>query len=261
MASSVEECLAKLKQRKRILKASLTRSENFFKDINSSDVDIDEIELRISKAEETWKSLSEVQMEIGLLDDNASDDELDKELEGYENKFLHLKLIATKLIKSHIGVAISEDRLDQVGQGVSDNSQRNTRNNNNNFVRLPKIELPTFSGLYKDWYAFFDVFNSLIHSNGLLNDVQRFHYLKSALKGEAAETISSLEISGLNYENAWTRLQERYDNQRLIIQTHIKAIFDLPIVRKENGTAIRQVLDGVLKHTRALQALKRPTQQ
>lgn len=45
------------------------------------------------------------------------------------------------------------------------------------------------------------------------------------------------------------------------MQNHIKAIFDLPEIRKENGAAIRNVLDGVLKHTRALQALKRSTSQ
>ncbi|XP_024874745.1 uncharacterized protein LOC112456446 [Temnothorax curvispinosus] len=80
-------------------------------------------------------------------------------------------------------------------------------------------------------------------------------------KSEAAESIASLEISGINYVNAWARLQESYDNKRLIVQNHINAIFDLPAARKENGTAIRQILNGVLKHTRALQALKRPTDQ
>ena len=80
------------------------------------------------------------------------------------------------------------------------------------------------------------VFNSLIHSNSALNDVQRFHYLKSALKDKAAENVASLKISGINYANAWARLKERYNNQRLIIQTHIKAIFDLSVAKKENST-------------------------
>lgn len=42
--------------------------------------------------------------------------------------------------------------------------------------------------------------------------------------------MSSLEISGNNYVGVWARLRECYDNKRLIIQNHIKAIFDLPIV-------------------------------
>lgn len=128
-------------------------------------------------------------------------------------------------------------------------------------VKLPRIELPTFNGKYEEWHAFFDLFNSLIHSNRDISDTQKFHYLRSSLKGDAAEIVSSLEISGANYADAWTRLKERYDNKRLIVQNHIRAIFDLPTIKRENGAAIRQILDGVLKHTRALRALKRPTDQ
>lgn len=81
------------------------------------------------------------------------------------------------------------------------------------------------------------------------------------MKGEAAEIVSSLEISGANYVDAWLRLKERYDNKRLIMQNHIKAIFELAAVKKEEGIAIRQLLDGLLKHTRALRALDRLTEQ
>lgn len=32
-------------------------------------------------------------------------------------------------------------------------------------VKLPKIELPTFNSKYEELHVFFDLFNSLIHSN------------------------------------------------------------------------------------------------
>lgn len=88
----------------------------------------------------------------------------------------------------------------------------------NSQVKLPRIELPTFNGKYEDWHSFFDMFNSLIHSNREISDTQKFHYLRSSLKGDAAEIVSSLEISGSNYADAWTRLKERYDSKRLIVQ-------------------------------------------
>lgn len=125
-------------------------------------------------------------------------------------------------------------------------------------IRLPKIDLPTFSGVYEEWHSFFGIFDSLIHSNNSLNEVQKFHYLKAALKGEAAEAIESLEITGANYRDAWYRLKERYDNERVAVQKHIEAIFELPALRKESGSDLRNLLDGILKHTRALTALKRP---
>lgn len=51
----------------------------------------------------------------------------------------------------------------------------------------------------------------------------------------------------------------RYDNKRLIMQKHIKAIFDLPPIPKENHTTLRHVVDVTLKHTRALKTIGRPT--
>lgn len=91
----------------------------------------------------------------------------------------------------------------------------------NGHIRLPRIELPTFEDVYENWHTFYDMFNSLIHSNRDLSNTQKFHYLRS-LKSDAAEVVSSLKISGDNYADAWVRLKERYDNKRLIIQNHIK---------------------------------------
>ncbi|XP_011859396.1 PREDICTED: uncharacterized protein LOC105556895 [Vollenhovia emeryi] len=125
-------------------------------------------------------------------------------------------------------------------------------------IKLPRIELPRFSGAYEEWHSFYDMFGSLIHSNRDLNDTQKLHYLKSFLKREAAEVVSSLEMTGDNYQDAWDRLRERYDNKRFTVQNHIRAIFDLPVVKREDSVVIRQILDGVLKHTRALRSLDRP---
>ncbi|XP_067208463.1 uncharacterized protein [Linepithema humile] len=54
-------------------------------------------------------------------------------------------------------------------------------------------------------------------------------------------------------------LNERYDNQRVIVQKHIKTIFDMPILSRESHTELRQLLDTILKHLRALKVLKRRT--
>ncbi|XP_072761513.1 uncharacterized protein [Anoplolepis gracilipes] len=54
-------------------------------------------------------------------------------------------------------------------------------------------------------------------------------------------------------------LNERYDNQRVIVQKHIKAIFEHPNLIKENHIELRQLLDNILKHLRALKVLQRST--
>lgn len=126
-------------------------------------------------------------------------------------------------------------------------------------VRLPKLNLPMFSGKYEEWFPFFDTFNSIIHTNGSITDVQKLQYLRAFLVDDASHVVSSLEISAANYEVAWKLLQERYDNKRVIVQSHIRAIVDLPTMTRENSGELRQIADGAMRHVNALQALKRPT--
>lgn len=55
-------------------------------------------------------------------------------------------------------------------------------------------------------------------------------------------------------------LKERYDDDSLIIQKHIKALFDQPVMTKENHLALQKLLNNIMKHLRTLKALKRPTE-
>jgi len=131
-------------------------------------------------------------------------------------------------------------------------SSRETR------VKLPKIDLPMFSGTYEDWYSYQDTFEKLIHMNSSLTEIEKFHYLRSSLKDKAAEIIKSIETTTDNYYDAWTAVMEHYDNKRWIIQKHVRAIFDIPTLNKENHAALRKLLDTIFKHLHALKALKRP---
>ncbi|KOX68287.1 hypothetical protein WN51_07968 [Melipona quadrifasciata] len=61
-------------------------------------------------------------------------------------------------------------------------------------ARLPVIALPQFHGALEEWVCFCDSFENMIHRNELLTNIDRFHYLISAVKGE---------LSDRNYEAAW----------------------------------------------------------
>ncbi|XP_018302673.1 uncharacterized protein [Mycetomoellerius zeteki] len=65
---------------------------------------------------------------------------------------------------------------------------------------------------------------SLIHANASLNNIQKLQYLKTSLTGDAAKVIGTLKISGVNYAVAWSLLKDRYDNKRVIVQNHVKAL-------------------------------------
>lgn len=84
--------------------------------------------------------------------------------------------------------------------------QEKSSRESNVHLRLPVINIPSFSGNISDWPSFRDSFVSLIHENEELSDVQRFHYLKSALRGSPAQTISAIQISQIGYTTAWDAL-------------------------------------------------------
>ncbi|XP_072392236.1 uncharacterized protein [Diabrotica undecimpunctata] len=48
--------------------------------------------------------------------------------------------------------------------------------------------------------------------------------------------------------------------KQLLVNNHIKAIFNLPVITKESNQCLRQLLDNTQKHLRALEVLQRPTQ-
>ena len=98
-----------------------------------------------------------------------------------------------------------------------------------------------------------------MHDNNNIPDIQKLHYLKSCLNGEAAAVIGSIQSSSTNYRVAWDLLTDRYDNRRVIIESHTKALLEMPQVSKD--FSIRALLDHVQKHIRALRALEQPVDQ
>ncbi|XP_050509020.1 uncharacterized protein LOC126886203 [Diabrotica virgifera virgifera] len=127
-------------------------------------------------------------------------------------------------------------------------------------VKLPILNLPSYDGSLETWMFFRDSFSSIIHENDALANVQKFHYLQLSLKGEAAETISSLQICDANYEVAWSLIKERFENKQFLINFHIKSLFNLPALQHESHTGLRQLLNGLQKHLNALEVLERPTE-
>jgi hypothetical protein len=125
-------------------------------------------------------------------------------------------------------------------------------------VKLPDISIPKFNGLFTEWIGFRDSFSSLIHENASLSAIQKFHYLKGSLIGDASQTIAHLAPSMNNYASAWQLIQQRYENKRLITQHHVRALFSLPQSSHKDFKMLRQLLDSVTTHIKALESIGRP---
>lgn len=204
------------------------------------------IKERLSKCEHLWEDFNKIQIELEYLEDTP---EAISERESFEHKYFETICMFKELLNE------------------SNNSSNNLNSNNysqgnigsvSNAVKLPPLDLPQFDGNYENWSCFFDTFVALIHSNNNLGKVQKFYYLQSCLKGEATQAISSIQVTDLNYEIAFKILCERYENKRLIIQSHLRSLFDMPSINKTCHSELRKYLDTIQKNIRALKGLNEP---
>ncbi|XP_026828429.1 uncharacterized protein LOC113562648 [Ooceraea biroi] len=237
-----------LKKKRATIKGSCTRIQTFMNNISqiTSDV-IAHIEERRERLDAYWCDYDNVQTEIETLDDKEVEDRI-----AFEDAFYLLRAQMRRLLANTSG------RYTSSSVSHTTASQSESKVDSSASVRLPKISLPSFSGKYEEWLPFHDMFIAIVHDNKALNNIQRFQYLRASLSGDAASLIAALEISDSNYAVAWDILRQRYDNKRVIIQTHIRGIMDLPAMVKENSKELRQISDGACRHILALKALKRP---
>ncbi|XP_071640000.1 uncharacterized protein [Temnothorax longispinosus] len=62
----------------------------------------------------------------------------------------------------------------------------------------PRIQLPSFSGKYEDWPSFRDLFVSILGREEI-SDVEKLHYLKACLKGEAEQLVKNIPTTADNF--------------------------------------------------------------
>ncbi|XP_063914797.1 uncharacterized protein LOC135131147 [Zophobas morio] len=119
-------------------------------------------------------------------------------------------------------------------------------------IKLPKVELPSFSGDITTFVPFMDMFNNLIHKSSDLTAVEKFNYLLSALKGEARALIENLPVTDSNYLTAYSALHNRYKNDRQILQAHWIAIDNAPKIHSEHPQELRTLIDTFSTHLKAI---------
>ncbi|XP_041787865.1 uncharacterized protein LOC121603240 [Anopheles merus] len=120
-------------------------------------------------------------------------------------------------------------------------------------ARLPEIVLPHFDGNIRDWPAFRDAFQSLIHSSEQLTECDKLHYLAASLTKDARAVIDALEITSKNYDVAWKLLSERYENKYLIVKTTVEALFSISPLRRECADSLSRLVDDFERNLRMLE--------
>ncbi|XP_071578124.1 uncharacterized protein [Temnothorax nylanderi] len=123
---------------------------------------------------------------------------------------------------------------------------------------LPRINLPHFSGAYEDWPSFCDLFQSVIGQNSAISSVERFHYLRSCLKGPAEKLIRSLNVTGDNYDGAWAILGKHYENKRELIRSNFAMFTAVTKMKGDTAEELSRIFNAVTTAVNAQESIGRP---
>ena len=163
-------------------------------------------------------------------------------------------------------VTVTEDKFDQVIQMTSQMQQvilgqqqqisiGQLNSSEYASVRLPILEISSFSGDKLKWTEFCDTFEASLHKNTSISDIEKLNYLLSKISGEAKHSVSGILLSNENYFVVIDLLKERYGDLRTVIYSHYVELINLrPAPNSPRG--LRSLNDHIEKHLRSLQALE-----
>ena len=153
--------------------------------LNDSKVSKGELQDAVDEFDRRLATLDEAQSNLELEINDSK--ELEDDIE-YADKFWR-EVRAPRIKATQRLIDISKD--DERSTRSSDNSSVDSLCNVN--VRLPKLELPKFSGVLTEWQSFWDRFVAFVDETDI-PIISQFCYLQSLLEGEAKSVIQALSL-------------------------------------------------------------------
>ncbi|XP_059051880.1 uncharacterized protein LOC131846562 [Achroia grisella] len=242
------------------IKGRITKYSNFLtKFIDSYDKYDKTSLLMLTQRFERFKDLMSIfddcQSQIEFVNSNSLESELDTR-EEIETDFSTL-IAKTQVILEKNQIV---DDYKSIHSGSGSDCNKSCGHNKSFHFKLPTLKIGSFDGTYFKWIEFRDTYTSLIHNNDNIDPIHKFHYLNSYLEGEASRVISNLEVSAVNYKEAWHLLCERYNNEKQLIHNHLNSLCNIRPITRDSAKGIRFLIDHVSKNLRALNKLGEPTQ-
>ncbi|XP_050431415.1 uncharacterized protein LOC126839984 [Adelges cooleyi] len=244
---NAQKLLTELKRKRGVVKASLTRVRTFISKFDPSEQALSLLEFRQEELPQINRKFDGIQCEIELID---SDDTEEAELERdrFESEYFAIRSQIQEIINQEKGLNTTGHNQSYGGTYVPAR------------VQLAPIPLPKFDGDIQKWSSFYDVFKAMVHNDDAYSVAQKFFYLRSCLEGSALDLVRSIPVSDANYETVVRRLIQRFDNQSLVIQSHIQSILDCPQVEEASSETINELYSCVCTQVAALKALNQPVE-
>ena len=197
----------------------------------------------IEQFERRLSAYDEAQSSVELLTDSDALETEVEESEAYrDNRFSYL-VKAKELLDRKTNDAVAAD----MESASASNSVLHQ-------AKLPRLELPKFSGDHTQWQSFWDKFTAIVHMSDLPS-VSKFTYLQSLLKGEALSAINGLALTDANYEIARELLQQRFGRRERIVFSHIQELLNITTTSKTTSD-LWSLYDKLQTHIRSLETLE-----
>ncbi|XP_076182703.1 uncharacterized protein LOC143154525 [Ptiloglossa arizonensis] len=250
MAPSVESRLRVLNSQRAAFKDEVAAFSQFLDGCDPT-VQEDEIEMRVADLTNEFASFGKSQTDLDSTDETGDSR---RERIHIKNSYFSCLAVARRLLKSVQTVIAQQPQRERFANTTPTSAEVLEGD-----INLPKLNLPQFSGRYEEWPGFADQFRSAVHDSVRLSDCRKLMYLRSCLRGEASSLIESLEISAANYVTAWNLVEEHYNRPAVIVNNHVRALFELPSMAKVTHSNLRPFLTTLESHYRALKTIQQPS--
>lgn len=156
------------------------------------DITYDALEVRLVRLDEVWKELVDIEQEIA-----AEDPDVDLKADEFEDEFFTIKsellgLMRPRKVTNSPNTSTTDATLTTIlnqifnqQQTFLDGLNTTTRSlahvTEQDSVKLPKVSMSSFDGVYRNWPSFEDAFTSSVHNNAALSGVTKLKLLKRLL--------------------------------------------------------------------------------
>ncbi|KAK4324412.1 hypothetical protein Pmani_004972 [Petrolisthes manimaculis] len=232
------------KKRRAAAKGWVTRSVKELQDLFDDDTTSFELlDAAVSVFDHRLAAFDEQQTAVELLLEDDTDLEADMDETDEFHKYARkIRAEATKRLKG--------------ARDGSDNASTSTKERSE--VKLPRLELPKYTGELTDWQSFWDRFEALVDQSEL-PVISKFSYLQSLLEGEALSVIQGLSLTSANYKVACDLLKERFGRTERIIFAHVQGLLNVTLTPRGKGAnqcdSLWKLQDQLLRHVRSLEGL------
>ena len=117
--------------------------------------------------------------------------------------------------------------------------------------KLPRIELPKFSGDVTILHSFWESFKSSVQNTGL-SVIDKFNYLHTLLERSTVHAIQGLALTEGNYNTAIGILKERFGKSQ---QSYMKDFWKIPVCTNDKPSQLLSLYDKINVNVHGLEAL------